>query len=170
MSLLVGRVFASATVEVTVGNAKREIASLQSTIYRPRLTEREWKCYGKRRNWEHGLHSSMSKLSKESNGTNFISEGTREWFKELGFWTSSIVWIFNKLNTRRFGDCICLRPQVKKGGEENPILLGSLERANLNQWLRIALSKGPNRIGGFPPFLLEDGDRSSLRNVVYLAY
>jgi hypothetical protein len=37
------------------------------------------------------------------------------WFKEIGFWTLSIVWIFNRLNTRHFGDWICLRPQVKEG-------------------------------------------------------
>jgi hypothetical protein len=55
--------------------------------------------------------------------------------KEIGFWTLSIVRIFNKLNTRRFGDWICLRPQVKRG-EETPILLGPLERANLNLWTR----------------------------------
>jgi hypothetical protein len=50
--------------------------------------------------------------------------------KEIGFWTLSI----------------CLRPQVKGKKRENPpILLGPLERANLNHW-------------------------PSLRNAVYLVY
>jgi hypothetical protein len=39
-----------------------------------------------------------------------------------------------KLNTRRFGDWICLRPQVKGIKRKPPILLGPLERANLNHW------------------------------------
>jgi hypothetical protein len=40
----------------------------------------------------------------------------------------------------------------------------------LVQWLRLALSKGPNRVGVFfpPPLLPEDGNRSSFRNVVFL--
>jgi hypothetical protein len=59
--------------------------------------------------------------------------------KEIGFWTLSIVQIFNRLNTQRFGDWICLRPQVKrKRGKKakNPILLGPLEKANLNHWIK----------------------------------
>jgi hypothetical protein len=36
----------------------------------------------------------------------------------------------------------------------------------LTQWLRLALSKGPNRVGVFPPSP-EDGNRSSLLNVVF---
>jgi hypothetical protein len=32
----------------------------------------------------------------------------------LLLWTLSTVWIFNRLNTRRFGDWICLRLQVKR--------------------------------------------------------
>jgi hypothetical protein len=53
------------------------------------------------------------------------------WVKEIGFLTLSIVRIFNRLNTRRFGDYICLRAQVKrkkKGG--NLILLGPLETSD----------------------------------------
>jgi hypothetical protein len=53
--------------------------------------------------------------------------------KEIGFWTLSIVLIFNRLNTRCFGNWICLPPQVKKM-EKNPIPLGPLKRANLNHW------------------------------------
>jgi hypothetical protein len=41
-----------------------------------------------------------------------------------------------------------------KGGEKTPTQLGALERAIL-QWLRLALSKGPNWAGCFlPPFHL----------------
>jgi hypothetical protein len=46
--------------------------------------------------------------------------------------------------TRRFGNWICFRPQVKGGG------------GGRIQWLRLALSKGPNWVGVFfthhPPF------------------
>jgi hypothetical protein len=52
---------------------------------------------------------------------------------------------------------------LRKGGKKKwktPILLGHLERANLNHWSRIGVS----------PFLPEDGDRSSLRNVVYCVF
>jgi hypothetical protein len=51
--------------------------------------------------------------------------------KEIGFWTLSIVHIFKRLNTQRFGDWICLHPHVKGKKEKKPILLGTLERANL---------------------------------------
>jgi hypothetical protein len=45
----------------------------------------------------------------------------------------SIVQIFSRLNTRRFGDWIRLYPQVQgKNGGKPPVLLGPLERANLN--------------------------------------
>jgi hypothetical protein len=59
--------------------------------------------------------------------------------KEIGFWTLSIVRIFNRLNTqyttfRRLD----LSPSSGKKGKEGekrgktPIMLGPLERANLN--------------------------------------
>jgi hypothetical protein len=35
--------------------------------------------------------------------------------------------------TRRFGNSICFRPQVKRG-KKTPTRLGPLERANLNHW------------------------------------
>jgi hypothetical protein len=46
----------------------------------------------------------------------------------LGFRTLSIVLVFKKQTkeTRRFGNWICFRPQVR----EKPILLGPLERRN----------------------------------------
>jgi hypothetical protein len=59
------------------------------------------------------------------------------------FWTFSIV-LYSK-KTRRFGNCICFRPQ----------------------WLRLALSKGPNWVSVFSPPSPEDGNRSSFRNVVF---
>jgi hypothetical protein len=39
--------------------------------------------------------------------------------------------VFQK--TRRFGNLICFRPQVKVG-EKTPTQVGPLERANLNHW------------------------------------
>jgi hypothetical protein len=41
-------------------------------------------------------------------------------------------------------------------GEKTSTLLGLLERANL--WLRLALSKGPNIVGVFPPHLKTEID------------
>jgi hypothetical protein len=35
------------------------------------------------------------------------------------------------------------------------------------QWLRLALSKGPNLVGVFTTAFIEDGNRSSFRNVVF---
>jgi hypothetical protein len=57
---------------------------------------------------------------------------------------------------QRFGDWICLRPQVD--GEDKPNQLDPLERASLNHWVQLSMCVLPH-----PP---EDGDRSSLRNVV----
>jgi hypothetical protein len=48
----------------------------------------------------------------------------------LGFWTFSIVRFSRELKTRRFGNWMCFRPQVK--GEKTPTQLGPLERDNLN--------------------------------------
>jgi hypothetical protein len=50
----------------------------------------------------------------------------------LGFWAFSIVRNSREYKTRRFGNWICFRPQVK--GEKTPTQLGPLERANLNHW------------------------------------
>jgi hypothetical protein len=48
---------------------------------------------------------------------------------------------------------------------ETPTLLGHLEKANLNHW-RLALPKGPNRVGiSFPS--PEDGIRSSFWNIMF---
>jgi hypothetical protein len=47
---------------------------------------------------------------------------------------------------------------------ETPILLGPLEGANLNHWTRLALSKGPNRVGVSP--LTWERNRSGFRNAV----
>jgi hypothetical protein len=53
----------------------------------------------------------------------------------------------------------------------NHWIIGPLDRTNHNhwsmvQWLRLALSKGPNWVGVFPP-TPEDGNNYSLRNVVF---
>jgi hypothetical protein len=62
---------------------------------------------------------------------------------------------------QRFGNWICFRPQVKG---ETFTLLGLLERTN--QLLRLALFKGPKRVGVFPN-LPKDEKRSSFQNVVF---
>jgi hypothetical protein len=60
--------------------------------------------------------------------------------------------------TRRFGDWLCLRPQVD---EVKPIQLGPVEWANLDH------STGPNWIGFTWLHLPEDGDKASHRNVMF---
>jgi hypothetical protein len=52
-------------------------------------------------------------------------------------------------------------------GKETPILLGPLERANLNR--SGPLIEVPNRVGVSLPSP-EDGNRSSFRNVVFSSY
>jgi hypothetical protein len=74
-------------------------------------------------------------------------------------WASGLCQSSGILNSwkQRFGKWICFRPQERRG--ETPTLSGPLERANLNQWRtvqlynwkRLALSKGPNKIGVSPP-------------------
>jgi hypothetical protein len=72
-------------------------------------------------------------------------------FSVSGLYPSSGVWrktTFRKLDL--------FPPSGKRGG------------AGV-QWLRLALSKGPNWVGVFfPPLLPEDGNRPSFRNVVFL--
>jgi hypothetical protein len=76
--------------------------------------------------------------------------------------------VFLGIKTRRFGNWICFRPQVK--GEKTPTQLGPSERANLNH----SLTTGPNWVGVFSPSSLvshpspEDRNRFSFRNVVFL--
>jgi hypothetical protein len=50
--------------------------------------------------------------------------------------------------------------------DEPRTMLGPLEKANQVRYLRLALSKGPNRVGISLP-LPEDGNRPSFRNVVF---
>jgi hypothetical protein len=78
----------------------------------------------------------------------------------LGFWTLSIVRYSRKIGDTTFRK-LDLFPSSGKGGK-TPTQLSPLERV---QWLILALSKGPNWVGVFPP-LPEDGNRSSFRNVV----
>jgi hypothetical protein len=81
----------------------------------------------------------------------------------LTFWTLPIVWCTKRYKiTQRFGNWICFRLQVRG---EAPTKLDPLETANLVQRLKLALSNEPNRVGASP--LLEDGNRSSFRNVVF---
>jgi hypothetical protein len=49
-----------------------------------------------------------------------------------------------------------------------PILMPGAYMTQVIQRLRLALSKGPNRVGVSPPLpSLENGSRSSFRNVVF---
>jgi hypothetical protein len=54
---------------------------------------------------------------------------------------------------------------------ETHTLLGLLESVDHNYWttLRLALSKGHNRVGVFLPSL-EDGNRSNFRDFVFSSY
>jgi hypothetical protein len=54
------------------------------------------------------------------------------------------------------------------GGGKIPIKWGPLVIANHNPW-RLALYKGPNRVGVSPPSP-EDGNRSSFLNVVFSSF
>jgi hypothetical protein len=51
-------------------------------------------------------------------------------------------------------------------------LIGKYQKATaLGTWLRLALSKGPNRVGVFTTSpLFENGNRSSFRNVAFSSF
>jgi hypothetical protein len=71
------------------------------------------------------------------------------WNSELlGFWNLSIVWYSKKTLEYRTMDEV-QKPQF--------------------QWLRLALSKGPNWVGVFPPSP-ENGNRFGFRNVVFSSF
>jgi hypothetical protein len=50
------------------------------------------------------------------------------------FWTLSIVLYVEDKRPQRFGDWICLRPQVM--GQDKPTQFDQLERASLNHWTK----------------------------------
>jgi hypothetical protein len=62
------------------------------------------------------------------------------------------------LKKQRFGKWICFRLRENNDG---PYSVGSLRRRR-----RLALSKGPNRVGAVI-ILPEDGNRYSFRNIVF---
>jgi hypothetical protein len=74
-------------------------------------------------------------------------------------------WIFGLcpssgiLETRKHNVSETGSVSVLRWREETPILLGPLERANLNHWTSDVSSPSP-----------EDGNRSSLRNVVFSSF
>jgi hypothetical protein len=72
--------------------------------------------------------------------------------ESLGFWTLSINRNFKYKRKQHFGNWICFCPQVS---------------GRLVQQLRLALSKGPNRVGVSPSSSPEDGSRSSFWNMVF---
>jgi hypothetical protein len=49
---------------------------------------------------------------------------------------------YNK--THRLGNCICFRPQVRRGGRHT--LLGPLDRVNLNHWILSLLTWGRKQV------------------------
>jgi hypothetical protein len=78
-----------------------------------------------------------------------LQDGRVAWEGNLNEWVlgSQNYWdlvSFHRLvfyRTRRFGNGICFRPQVKVG-QKTPTQLGPLERANLNHWwLRAQMSR-----------------------------
>jgi hypothetical protein len=71
------------------------------------------------------------------------SKQTKDHWELMGFWTLSIVRKskITKHDISETGSASVLR------WREPPTLLGPLDRANLNHWT-LALSKGPNRVGG----------------------
>jgi hypothetical protein len=81
----------------------------------------------------------------------------------LGFWTLCIVRYSR--NYKTMFPKLDLFPASGRGrGETIPTLSGPFERAKSGD--RLTLSKGPNRVGVYPPPSPEDGNRSSFRNVV----
>jgi hypothetical protein len=76
----------------------------------------------------------------------------------IGFWTLSIVWYSKKLENTTFRK-LDLFPSSGQGE-------GGWFLVSWVQWLRLALSKGPNWLGVLPPWP-EDGNRSSFRKVVF---
>jgi hypothetical protein len=77
----------------------------------------------------------------------------------LDFWTLSIVQNSNQLENTTFQklDLFPSSGEVR----ETPILLGPLERANLNHWI--------NRVDVSLPSP-EDGNKSSFRNIMFSSY
>jgi hypothetical protein len=55
----------------------------------------------------------------------------------LGFWILSIIQYSKNYGTQCFGNYICFCARVRG---ETPILLGPLERDNLNHWSRVCVS------------------------------
>jgi hypothetical protein len=66
----------------------------------------------------------------------------------------SIIRYSKNTRAQRFGNWICFRPQVR--GIETPNLLDPLEKG-----LRLALSKGPNKVGVSSPHLRTETDTFS---------
>jgi hypothetical protein len=54
------------------------------------------------------------------------------------YWVFGLFPLSGIQRTRRFGNWICFRPQVKVG-EKTPTLLGPWERADLNHWTSCSL-------------------------------
>jgi hypothetical protein len=75
--------------------------------------------------------------------------------KLLGFWALPIVRNSTYWKAQRFGNWICFRPQVRGGRH----LLCWIPCPHLNQWLRLAFSKGHNRVSvSFPSYLRTEID------------
>jgi hypothetical protein len=110
--------------------------------------------------------ASMSELEKGLSRLKKVCDDGLQRSELLGLWTSSILRYSEKLeNTvlRKYG----LFLSSGEGGK-TPVLLGPLERANRVQCLRLALSKGPNRVGVSPS--PEDENRPNFRSVVFSSF
>jgi hypothetical protein len=101
---------------------------------------------------------------------------------KMSFWCNGFLDFFHRLKKKittikitTFRKLVLLPSSGEKRGKRGtPTLLCPLRRISqpqsLDLWLRLALSKGPNRVGvpPFPLFSPEEGSRTSFRNVVIL--
>jgi hypothetical protein len=77
-------------------------------------------------------------------------------YNTQNYWVFGLCPSSGILETRKHSISETGSVSVLRWGGKTPTLLGPLERANLKQSL--ALSKGPNRVGVFPPHLRTETD------------
>jgi hypothetical protein len=110
------------------------------------------------------LTGSLNKRSNSRPYTIFCILNKNGHSESLGLWTLSIVRHSKKLKNIKFRKQDLFPSSSDE--METPTLLGYLERANFNHCIQ---SKGPNRLDNSLPSP-EDGNRYSLRNVVFSSY
>jgi hypothetical protein len=102
--------------------------------------------------WSHASEDSLCSHCNQSTGLNhWIQRVLTMVYNTQNSWGFGLFPLFGILETKNtmFRNWICFRPQVR--GEDTS-QLGPLERANLS------LSKGPKRVGVFPPHLRTETD------------